>query len=228
MSNLPNDRQLYPILVFLSFLGLAGPLAQADTITFSGTFSQDDNVQLFDITQSTTDDLTVYTSSFAAGGFTPVLSLFDAEGNFITSDDGSQNSGCNALLSPDPNYYDTCWDAFIVFPGAPGSSYILALTEDDNTFQGSVLSDGFSEDGNGNFTGINNGYGGSFQLADGTQRTADWTLNIVRADPLLSAQEETSVPDLGSGILLLNGLGLLGLARRVARDAPRFRSSQAK
>jgi hypothetical protein len=218
MSNMSNRRQLYPILFFLSFLGLAGPSAQADTITFSGTFSQDDNVQLFNITQSTTDDLTVYTTSYAEGGFTPVLSLFDASGDFITADNGSQNSGCNALLSPDTTNTTACWDAIIAFPSAPGSSYILALTEDDNTsttqFQ---LSDGFTEDGNGNFTGVNNGYGGSFQLADGTQRTADWTLNIVSADPQLSAQEQTSVPDLGSGILLLNGLGLLTVARGARR-----------
>jgi hypothetical protein len=203
---------------------LTAPWAQADTITFSGTFSQDDNVQLFNITQSVTDDLTVYTSSYAEGGFTPVLSLFDASGNFITADDGSQNSGCNAPLSPDTTNTTACWDAIIVFPGAPGSSYILALTEDDNTFQGSVLSDGFSEDGNGNFTGINNGYGGSFQLADGTQRTADWTLNVVSADQQLDAQEQTSVPDLGSGILLLNGLGLL----TVARGARRLRRSPSR
>ena len=191
-------------------LSLAG--ASADTITLSGTFSQDDNIQLFDITQNTTSDLTIYTSSFAAGGFTPVLSLFDASGNFITADDGSQNSGCNALLSPDPNYDDACWDAIIAFSGAPATSYILALTEDDNTFQGFVLSDGFSEDGNGNFTGPNyDNQPGSFLLADGTQRTADRTLNVVSADPTLSAQE-VGVPEPASGLLLLSGLTFLGRA----------------
>ena len=97
-----NFRRFAPILVFFGILVVPYSSVHADTITLSGTFSQDDNVQLFDITQTTTDDLTIYTSSFAAGGFTPVLSLFDASGNFITADDGSQNSGCNALLSGDP------------------------------------------------------------------------------------------------------------------------------
>jgi hypothetical protein len=210
---LGNRRCLAPICVFVFTLVLSYSSAHADTITLSGTFSQDDNVQLFDITQSTTNDLTIYTSSFATGGFTPVLTLFDAEGNFINvADDGSSNTGCNALLFPDPTYYDACKDAFIVFPGAPGSSYILALTEDDNVFQGSVLSDGFSEDGTGNFTGINNGFGGSFKLADNTQRTPDWTLNILSADPTLSAQEVSGVPEPASGLLLLSGLTFLGRA----------------
>jgi len=207
-----NFRRFAPILVFFGILVVPYSSVHADTITLSGTFSQDDNVQLFDITQTTTDDLTIYTSSFASGGFTPVLSLFDASGNFITADDGSQNSGCNALLSPDPTYYDACWDAIIVFPSAPGTNYIVALTEDDNTFQDAVLSpEGFSEYGNGNFTGVNNGYGGSFQLADGTQRTPDWTINIVSTDPTLSAQE-AGVPEPASGLLLLSGLTFLGRA----------------
>jgi hypothetical protein len=207
---LGHRRRLALTCVCLSTLVLSFSSLHADTITFSGAFSQDDNVQLFNITQTAPNDLTVYTSSFAAGGFTPVLSLFDALGNFVTADDGSQNSGCNALLSPDPTYYGACWDAIIVFPGAPGTSYILALTEDDNTFQGSVLSDGFSESGNGNFTGIINGYGGSFQLADGTQRTPNWTLNIVSADPALSVEEV--VPEPASGLLLFSGLTFLGSA----------------
>ena len=212
-------RSYTTIVLLLGALAVADPLTHADTIALSGSFNQDDNVQLFYITQTTTDDLTIYTSSFASGGFTPVLSLFDASGNFITADDGSQNSGCNALVSPDPTYYNACWDAFIVFPGAPGTSYILALTEDDNTFQGSVLSDGFSEDGNGNFTGVNNGYGGSFQLADGTQRTADWTVNILSADPDLSAGELTGTPEPASGLLLLNGIAMVVAWRRKLRKS---------
>jgi hypothetical protein len=216
---LMSIRNYSSILPLLGVLAVAGPLTNADTITLSGSFNQDDNVQLFYITQTTTDDLTIYTSSFASGGFTPVLSLFDASGNFITADDGSQNSGCNTLVSPDPTYYDACWDAFIVFPGAPGTSYILALIEDDNTFQGSVLSDGFSEQGNGDFTGVNNGFGGSFELADGTQRTADWTVNILSADPALSAGELTGTPEPASGWLLLNGIAMVVAWRRKFRKS---------
>jgi hypothetical protein len=205
----------------LGILAVACPRVWASTITFSGSFSQDDNVQLFNITQTTPNDLTIYTSSYAVGGFTPVLSLFDGSGNFITSDNGSQNSGCNALLSPDTTNTSACWDAFIVFPGAPGSSFILALTEDDNTFGGSVLTDGFSEDGNGDFTGVNSGFGGSFRLADGTQRTADWTVNILSADPQLEASQESSVPEPASGLLLFNGVAFLTAFYRKRRNAAR-------
>ena len=54
---------------------LAASPAQASPITFSGTFTNDSDVVLFDISGSGT--FTASTSGYAQGGFNPLMFLFD-------------------------------------------------------------------------------------------------------------------------------------------------------
>jgi len=124
--------------------------------SFTGTFTQDDQVQLFPFTiTDPVDFVTMDTLSWAggtnlalqlipAGGFDPVLSLFDGSGNYVTfNDDGT----CGQVGM----YEGNCYDAYISMALSAGS-YTLALTESNNFPNTPTLADGFTQQGNGNFT----------------------------------------------------------------------------
>jgi hypothetical protein len=188
-------------------------------VSFTGTFKADDNVQLFRFTIPTLSNVIARTWSFASGvnaagqaipdgGFAPVLSLFGPSGDSL----GIDKDGGTGLCGPraaDP-ISGFCWDAYINQTLGAGT-YTLALTEDDNTPVGS-LSEGFTEAGNGNFTGPlflgPSGAGRSFILADGEQRTPDWAVDI---DGVQSAAE---LPEPAAPVLLTGGLALLFWVRR--------------
>src|SRR5579885_3271599 len=67
-----------PILYCLTLTAIAVP-AWGVTVNFSGVFSADDNVQLFTYTVQNGGQVTVSTTSYAAGGFSPILSLRSEE-----------------------------------------------------------------------------------------------------------------------------------------------------
>src|SRR5271167_5225019 len=80
----------------LAVLGcLAGSIAQGSSFSFTGTFTQDDQLELFQFTAPSAS-VTLRTWSYAggtnaagnviaAGGFDTVLSLFDATGGLMAS-----------------------------------------------------------------------------------------------------------------------------------------------
>src|SRR5450756_1101533 len=85
--------------VILAFL-LCGPL-WADTVSFQGHFAADDTLQMFTVNLAGPGTVTFQTFGYAggingagdsivAGGFDPVLTLFDGAGNFlVTNNDGA-------------------------------------------------------------------------------------------------------------------------------------------
>ncbi len=109
--------------------------ANADNFTQTGTFSTDNQIVEISFTTATTQTYNFYTTSYSggvnadgtstpAGGFDPVLSLFNSDGT-IFSGVATSNGGSDA------NFSD------VLDPG----SYILALTEfpsfsNDGTLQG--------------------------------------------------------------------------------------------
>jgi hypothetical protein len=156
--------------------------AQA-AISLHGTFVADDDMFTTGFSLSSPTAITVRTWSFgggtdadgkliAAGGFSPVVSIFDSLGNLLAFDDGGvAPAGCGArAIDPATGF---CLDAYITGLFA-ADTYTVVLTEWDNTPNGPTLADGFVEQGNGNFTG------GPFLLnaGPGYQRTANWELDI--------------------------------------------------
>src|SRR5262245_26014300 len=103
-------------LAALAMLAAAAPAAATD-FSFTGTFSQDDNVQLFNFVVGATSNVTLRTLSYrggvnaagqtvAGGGFDPILALFNGSGGLIAQNDdgtcaqvGQGNTG-------------TCYDTF--------------------------------------------------------------------------------------------------------------------
>lgn len=199
--------------------------ARADSFSFTGTFSQDDNVQLFNFSVGATSNVLLQTWSYAGGmdaagaqipegGFDPMLALFDGNGNFIT---GNDDGGC--VLVPRDPVTTNCWDSYINRTDLAPGSYTVALTEYQNLPNDNDLADGFEQDGQGNFTtkfANSNTPAGCTQFIDfdGNCRTGNWELDIegVKA---ASMQPASPVPEppvvwlLGTGMLVLLGAGQL-------------------
>jgi len=149
----------------------------ATTLSFSGTFSADDDVVLIPLTIASDNHVLFQTTSFAfSKGFEPVLTLFDASGDLFLQDaqGGTMPAGCGVRSVDAVSGFclDAVIDSFLI-----AGNYTLALSEFDNIPGGSNLSDGFPQTGSGNFTGPEFlGAPGSFVLFDGEQRTGEWAL----------------------------------------------------
>lgn len=177
-------------------LGLAVSLfAHADTFTTSGNFTADDQVYTYNFSSASTQTFTFSTSSYAAGGFDPVLTLFNAAG------------------APVDNFGSGTSDAFLSDTLGPGS-YILALTEFPNVAIGNY-SDGFLFAGNPTITGdICSIAGGQFiDDITCTQRSSAYALSVTSA-PVAAATPEPS-----SWLLVLPGAAVLAFSTRRRRLA---------
>ena len=209
---------MYKLICLAAFLL---PVPSFASFVFSGAFTQDDNELYYQFTIAASSTVTLESFSYGGngstvspGGFAPVLSVFgtipSVDPTLEGFDDGGvAPSGCGArLVDPVSN---ACLDADLVLTLGPGT-YLVVLTENDNTPNGGDLASGFNEQGNGNFTGTNEGFPGeSFLDPFGYQRTPNFYFTISGAD---SAQ---ALPEPSTVSLLIAGLGLLACGRKLKR-----------
>jgi hypothetical protein len=195
-------------------LGLIGGIPAFATTAF-GTFSTDDQVQLFTVTLNSPGALTVQTFGyagnaspfFAPGGFDPELTLFKGTGVFLANND---DGGCGTVAQ-DPTTLN-CFDAIITTAVLPAGNYFLALTESNNDPNGPTLADGFTQTGQGNFTCAEffPPHTGPFCDPSPAVRNGNWALQVTGANNVQAGV----VPEPGSCILVALGLGLLVQKRR--------------
>ena len=185
-------------------------IASANPLTYQGTFSADDEHLSVPINLTRSGTLTAITSSWALGGFAPVLTLFGGAGGY-QQDVGSMRTCSAGSGSPDMAT-GFCWDAAFT-TSLPAGNYLLVLTQDGNLANDNTLADGFSQDGTPNYTslyylGIPNGP--LCINADASQRSCDYAMTVdVALDQVGTVPEPASLALFG-----LTGLAWLR-ARRV-------------
>lgn len=195
--------------------------APAANLSFTGAFTQDDDVQLFTLSIGAVSNVTLRTWSYAggtnaagasigSGGFDPILTVFDSTGAVVgANDDGG------ASVTPDP-VTNATFDSFLDLTGLAPGLYTVALTQFDNFAAGPNLSNGFVRSGQGNFTPALSGIVGCTQFCDvaGGIRDGDWAVDILNVD---QAEEVPRVLEPATMTLLGAGLAAMSFLRRRKR-----------
>ena len=201
----------YNLLLAAAVLAISSTPATAADFSFAGTLSDPNDVLFFDFDVGSLSDVTLRTYSYAggvnaagqaisAGGFDPILSLYDLSSGLRVgqNDDG----GCSNVGS-DPTT-GRCWDTFLQSSLAAGS-YRVAVTA-------------FSNFGPGSLSGTFNNTG-SF---DG--RSANFAFDVLNVGSA-SGPGAGAVPEPATWALFILGFGAVGGALR--RRSNRVRTGRA-
>jgi len=199
--------------------------------SFVGTFTADNQEQVFDLTLASQSTVQIRTWSYGggidaaddvvpAGGFAPELSIFDSAGDLIALDafGGVAPTQCNGRNIDAVTGF--CFDAVLNDSANPpltllAGLYTVVLTEQGNNPVGMFL-DGFSEDAaHGNdpsFTGTNAGIPDGVFLDPGnfSQRTGSWEVDFTSSN----GATVTALPEPSSRLLALSALLLAPFIRR--------------
>ena len=201
-------RKTALLLTLLAMLWLTAPEAKADAIVLSsqGTFNADNDCPQFTFSLLTASTLNFSTYSYngginaqgafiAPGGFDPILTLFDASGNFIREFVNPVGPGDISEL-------------FTLDAG----DYTLVFTQFDNFALGN-LADGFIHDGDPTFTDrfviAGSGAHAPFVDVNGNQRNGNYAFDVT------AKGEPQAVPEPATLLLLATGMfGVSVVARK--------------
>ena len=216
-------------IVTLAFCMSIG-VATAGNFSFTGIFTQDDQLELFQFTAPSAS-LVVRTWGYAggtnangqliaAGGFDPILSVFDATGGLLSSSPLVDTNNDGAGVDTDPTT-GNAFDSLLALNAlSPGGTYVLVLSQNDNAPNNSTYGDGFSQSGMGNFTPGEFGCGGTAPFCESPfvpQRDGNWAVDntgVLDATDITNGGGGAAAPEPASMLLLCTGLTGLALFRR--------------
>ena len=148
----------------------------------------------------------------SAGGFDPILSIFDATGGLVATSllIGTNNDG--AGVATDPTTGSASDSLLTITALSPGGTYALVLSENDNSPIGPDFGSRFHEDGQGHFTAALCG-GTSFCDSTPAQRNGNWAVDITGVGSAVSHQR-SRLPEPASILLFTAGIAAIALLRR--------------
>ena len=192
-------------------------VAQAASFSFTGSFSFDDDVQVFGFHVGAPSTVTLRSYSYAggtmadgtgiaAGGFDPILALFDGSGNLINQND----DGYSVPADPETGLpYDT-----LLTLDLGVGDYFASVMQFDN-FAPSRLSLPFLHDGEHDFTAAEGCSNAMFCDAGGNNRSSAWAFDILNVDSAITVDPQPSAVPLPAGLpLVVSALGGMALLRR--------------
>jgi len=194
-----TNRRFKSLLGVFCLIALAAPQAFAANFTFAGSFTRDDQANLYQFSITAPATVSILTTSYSAGGFSPVLSLFD-----------SQNT--NLLVGRDSGLDHANGEASLSVALTTGN-YIFALTQYDNLATGPRLSDGFLRTGAPTFTSEFGTGAGPFLNIDGDQRTGNFALEVSNVASATSAAPEPS----NVALAMLGGIYILSRIKKTSK-----------
>jgi hypothetical protein len=205
-------------VVFSLFVALSSASAAPSNFSFTGNFTNDNDVQLFTFTADAASSVVLQTWSYAGGtnaagdsiargGFDPILAVFDSTGLKIgQNDDGGSPARAIDLSGQ-------AWDTYLDLGTIGAGTYTVAVMQYDNFAVGPNLSNGFVRDGQGNFTAAFTGHttGQFWDVSNSaySQRDSHWAFDILGVEQAT----QTAVPEpftmlfLGSALIGAAGLG---------------------
>jgi hypothetical protein len=168
--------------------------------TLTGTLPNQGTPLEIAFTLPQAENVTIFTSSYATGGFEPNLTLYNGSGNFVNS---------QALVSPiavaDPNT-GVALDGYINAPNLAQGNYTVTLTdwELQQAPSATNLSDGFT---------FNLGSGGpDFTDEQGNTRSADYSITLNAS--VGGGPSAVPLPSAGwASLAMLGGLGAISIVR---------------
>jgi hypothetical protein len=198
-----NVRHLLLALIAACILPASSRAATIISQTYSGSFpasisgtlpNQNTALELT-FTVASMSSVTIYTTSYATGGFQPNLILFDAAGNYVA---GPVAPGTSPVAKTDPAS-GAALDGYLTQSGLSAGQYVLALTdwELNQSPTTTNLSDGFTAN-----------YGNGVTFVDQGQNTRTGNYSV--------AIQLNQTPEPASFLLVLPGVAVLagGLYRR--------------
>lgn len=198
-----------------ALISLSALSAEAADFSFTGSFTGDADVAQFDFVVGALSTVTLRSYSYAggtmadgtvitAGGFDPILALWDGSGNLIEEyDDGPESVPSDPVTG-------ASFDTHLIISGLTAGNYSATITQFDNFAAGTTLTDGFTQS-DAFFTASNGCSNGQFCDVASDNRTSFWAFDVLGVE---DAGGPGSVPLPASMPLVLAGLGALGLLSR--------------
>lgn len=202
--------KLKSIAAFLA-LSVAATSASAATLSYTGQFTHDNDVQLISFTVNALSTVGLRTFSYAGGvngagqaiargGFDPIIELFNASGQLI----GQQDDSVCGKVATD-TVTRQCWDVNYAIQLAAGT-YTVSLQQYNNYSVSDRLADGFYYQG-AQYQNFRNGFVDEMDV----KRNGSWALDIINASPVIQA----SVPEPATILLMGSAMaGMSALCRR--------------